>query len=230
MSYLKKYQPLVIEPDTLKQAYLYQAIRAEPDFGKPNSFRNLESALKYLRSSPPVDVVLISFEFTQYVINQFMLAAKESRGGKEAAYVLLASTNENSREHVALSMMEGMDGVLFSPFSVESVKEVVRVAEKVRKKFEMERKKAALLVLLPNVVSSLDDLAKVIYENGNTLPAKKRFMSTLDSINLLRKDLPDDYYYQLFKLCEESSPRSLSSRGRYVGASKRLRSKHKSSN
>ncbi len=208
----------------MKQVYLNQVIRAEPEFTRLHGFRNVESSLKYLRTSEPVDVVIISSDFSQYVINHFISAAKESRGGKEAAYVLFSPMDQDSREHIATSMMEGMDGVLFSPFSVHSVREVARIAEQVRKKFEMERKKAALMLLLPNVTGALDSLAKAIYEGVNVTPAKKKLMSSLDSITPLRKELMEEYFSRLFVLCEEAKPR-FKEGSAYTGASTRLRKK-----
>jgi response regulator RpfG family c-di-GMP phosphodiesterase len=224
MSASKRYIPIVVEPDLRKQAYLHQAIRAEPEFKKSKGFRNVESSLKYLRSSESVDVVLISSEFTQYVINHFISAAKESRGGKEAAYVLCAPMDKDSREDVAASVIEGMDGVLFSPFSVHSVKEVARIAAQVKKKFELKRKKAALLLLLPNVTNAIDDLSKLMFEGSNISPAKKKLMSSIDSIAHLREDLMEDYYSALFSLCESGRPRPTNSMSlNYTGASTRLR-------
>lgn len=221
---MKRFVPIVIEPNSFKQAYLYQAIRSEPSFIRLKGFKNIESSLKHLRSSEPADVVIVSYEFTQYVINQFIKAAKESKGGKEAAYVLFAPMDENSREHIALSMMEGMDGVLFAPFSVESVREVALVAERVRKKFEMERKKAALMLLIPNVTNAIDDVARAMIEDKNVIPAKKRLMKSLESIAPLKKDLMNDYYERLFELFDQAKPRPPDNLA-YMGASKRLKKK-----
>jgi response regulator RpfG family c-di-GMP phosphodiesterase len=224
MSINKRFIPIVVEPDSMKQGYLHQAIRAESSFMKLRCFRNIDGTIKYLRSSEPVDVVLISSTYSQYVINHFVSAAKESKGGKEAAYVLFTPMEIDSRETIASSMIDGMDGVLFSPFSVHSVQEVARIADQVRKKFELQRKKAALFLLLPNVTKALDDLALALYQGISTVPAKKKLVSTLDKISPLKKDLANEYYTGLFSLLEEAEPRS-SDTGLYSGASKRLRQK-----
>lgn len=224
MSVIKKYIPLIIEPDNQKLGYLYQAVRAEADFVSVKSFRNIESSIQFLRSTERVDVVLISLDFSQYVISHFIEAAKESRAGREAAYVLLSPTDQDARENVAISMMEGMDGVLFSPFSVHSVKEVARIAEQVRKKFDDQRKKAAMMLLLPNMTTALDDVAKAIYDGVNVTPSKKKLMQSVERISPLRKEMLDEYYTNLFTICEGSRPRS-SDGIQYTGASSRLRKK-----
>jgi response regulator RpfG family c-di-GMP phosphodiesterase len=224
MSINKRLIPIVVESNSMKQGYLHQAIRAEPSFMKLRCFSNIDGTIKYLRSSDPVDVVLISSTYSQYVINHFVSAAKESKGGKEAAYVLFTPMEVDSRESIANSMIDGMDGVLFSPFSVHSVEEVALIATQVRKKFELQRKKAALFLLLPNVTKAIDDLAFALTQGMSTIPAKKKLVSTLDKIAPLKKDFASDYYTSLFSLLEEAPPRFIDPVS-YSGASKRLRKK-----
>lgn len=219
-----KFYPLIIEPQYLKLGYLYQAMRASDSFKKGESFRNINDTIYFLHRSEAVDLVLISACFTSEEVKHFRSRALETPGGKEAAFVMMMPVDDEARENVAHSVIDGLDGVLFSPYSVESVREVAKIAADVRAKFEKGRMSAAMRILLPNLTNSLDDLAICLKDKSNDSVARKNLSKALDSISSLRSSMPAEYLSALESVLRNAKPRSEEGPG-YAGASKRIRAR-----
>lgn len=215
----KRFSAIVIEPLDAKRGYLHQAILSDPNFRKLKGLRNIDEALKVLRGGAPFDVILISASFKSERIKYFITEAKLTPSGKEAAYIIITPASVQNRENIAKGMLDGSDGFLFVPFSVESMTEVAKIANAVSLKFEEERKKAALRILLPNITEALDSLATLAIEGENLAAGRARLKKAMAPVLPIRAELPDEYFDQLSSFCEKCHPRVIS---KYKTASKRV--------
>ncbi|HMO16689.1 MAG TPA: hypothetical protein PJ989_01220 [Oligoflexia bacterium] len=216
---MKRFSAIVIEPVNTKRGYLYQAILTDPHFRKLKGFREIDEALHGLRGGAPVDVILISATFSSERIKAFIAQAKKTESGKEAAYIIITPVDIQTRENVASSMLDGSDGFLFIPFSVDSITEVAKIADAISQKFETERKKAALSILIPNITEALDSLATLAQEGENLAIGKARLKNAVRPVIAIKDQIPDYYFEQLAKYCENCPPRVLA---KYKTASKRV--------
>lgn len=214
------YTALIIEPSASKRSYLWQATLSEPSFARVKGIKSLEEGLMHLQEGNVFNVVLLPSCFNRGQLATFIAKSKESYGGKEAAYVLVLPEDDQVREKIALTIKDGMDGFLFSPFSVNSLKEVANIAASVKLKFETEKRKASLQLLLPDFLLSIDNLALAHLKKKETSDKNKIVKQHANNLKEIATDFRDLYLDILMQECEKAKPRQLPA---YKGASKRVK-------
>ena len=214
------FSALIVEASPTKRSYLWQATLSEPQFGRVKGIKSLEEAICHLEDGNKFDVLLLSNSHSRLQLKNFILKGKESSGGKEAAYVLVLPEDDEIRETIALTMKDGMDGFLFSPFSVNSLKEVAKIAAAVKHKFESERAVASLKLLLPDVTQALDALAFQKIKSKDCSEKEKEFKRVSANLREVALGFRELYVDQLTEICERAKPRQLPS---YKGASERVK-------
>ncbi len=219
MSY-EAFSALIVEASPTKRSYLWQATLSEPSFGRVKGMKSLEEALAHLQEGNKFHVLLLSKAFSRKQLSTFITNAKNSSGGKESAYVLVLSDDDQTRETVALSMNDGMDGFLFSPFSVDSLKEVARIAASIKLKFETEKRKASLRIIIPEVTQALDDLALSKIKNKSGGEKEKSLKNKVKNLKEVAYDFREIYIDMLAEICAQAEPRKIPA---YEGASERVK-------
>ncbi len=214
---------LVIEPNSTKRGYLWQATRSEPRFYRVNGTKSLPDALEILKEGKKFDVILLPGHEENKSLEHFLLEAKKTTGGIESAYVIVTTAGEKDRERIANFLLSGFDGFLFSPYSVNNLKDVAVIAAKVKRKFESQRKKAALQILLPSISQSLDNYALALQNKSTNLEEKKKeFKDSVEPIEEIALEFPIEYLDLITEIFETASPREIPS---YRGASQRVKAK-----
>jgi response regulator RpfG family c-di-GMP phosphodiesterase len=217
-------QALIIDPNPTSRGYLWQATLAEVNFQRVKAYSKFDTALNYLQEGAKYDVLLITSQFPKDEIARFVEQAKLSEGGKEAAYVVVLKAAHQNTENIATSMMEGVDGFLFEPFSVQSLRQVAAIAARVKSEFEKQRRRAAISLYVIDVMKALDDYALALFSDTDVVAKNKLF---LKSVLPFRKMGPEDlavYYDVVGEIFEKARPRPPIS---YKGASLRVRQKAK---
>lgn len=214
---------LVIEPNSTKRGYLWQATRSEPRFYRVNGTKSLQDALELINDGRKFDVILLPGHEDNITLENFLLAAKNTAGGLEAAYVIVTTAGEKDRERIATFLIAGFDGFLFSPYSVNNLKDVAIIAAKVKRKFESQRKKAALQILLPSISQTLDSYALARQTSTTNMDEKKKeFIDSVSPIEAIALEYPIEYLELITQIFDAAPPRVLPS---YSGASQRVKAK-----
>jgi DNA-binding NarL/FixJ family response regulator len=211
---------LIIEESATRRSYLWQATLSEPQFAKVKGVKSLEEAIRQLTESKRFDVILLSNSFSRSTLAKFITQAKESAGGKESAFILVLPDDDQTREKIALTMKDGMDGFLFTPFSVSSLKEVARIASNVKQKFETAKRKASLLILLPEISHNLDLIALAKTKNKSSPDKEKELERLSTNLKEIALGFRDIYLDILSEICEKAPPREIPL---YKGASERVK-------
>lgn len=214
------FSALIIEPSASKRSYLWQATLSEPSFSRVKGIKSLEEAIFHLQEGNAFNVILLSNTFKRQQIASFIEKSKASSGGKEAAYVLVLPEDDQIRETIALTIKDGVDGFLFSPFSVNSLKEVANIAASVKLKFETEKRKASLLLILPDLTKALDSLSLLRLKGKDFSEKEKVFKTQANNLKEIAFDFRDLYIDLLIDECSHCKPRELPA---YKGASKRVK-------
>ena len=166
-------------------------------------------------------MVLITSTIDRDEMRSFITASKISEGGKEAAYVMVLKANHQDAENIAFSMMEGTDGFLMEPFSVDSLRQVAMIAARVKGEFERARQRAAIALIVGDIMKSLDDLANAKILGDDTVQQRKKLVTSTRALKKLKSGNDLQLYYDLApEMFEAGTPRP--SLG-YGGASKRVR-------
>lgn len=211
---------LIVEPNASKRGYLWQATLHEPQFCKVKGLKTLEDALSILGGNN-FDVILISSSFSKDRVATFVSSSRMIAGGREAAYVTVVPAEEQTKENIALNLLDGLDGFLFIPFSVSSLKEVAKIAGRVKKKFEGEKKKAALKLLLPDLSKAVDNFAvSRMIKSNLEIEMKENLLEAFGSVKNIAIEFRSDYIDILTEFLESAPPRTLPA---YKGASERVK-------
>lgn len=175
------YNCLAIEPDSKSRLLLKQAMSLVTQFNDVKLVRNDRVALEYLKNGENYDLIFISDSFDKTKISQFIKKAKETDIGSFAGYVLLSSAQNDTRS-IAKSLLEGIDGVLILPYSIDSLQELSLLAAKVRQLKEEEKRKNALRFLTSNVIYSVDIMAQACMLKHSFNSVKKVIAKVNESV------------------------------------------------
>lgn len=213
---------LIVDFNPMSRSFLWQVTVEGVYFRRVKAYSHTQDALEHLRSGVKYDVLLITSQIPQEETKSFIQKAKESEGGKEAAYIVVVKMPDQTTENVASGMLGGTDGFLFEPFSVESLKQVATIAERVRKKFEDERQRAAYRLIATDVMRSLDEFAVATITNENIPGARKQMQQSVRSIKKMTSEQYGMYVDIMSSVFETARPRAPLG---YKGASQRVRDK-----
>lgn len=158
MSMYEKYDTLVIEPDMSARMRIKTATSAVPTFGRVIQCGTITEGRERLKSER-YDVIFISCQFPQEETAAYIKSSKESANGQDAAFVLILKTQKQEASSVAQNVLVGADGLLFEPYSVDSLVEITRLAAKVKGERAVARETAAIKVLLSDVMEQTNLVA-----------------------------------------------------------------------
>jgi hypothetical protein len=213
---------LVIEPDNISRHFLWQAMLLESYFHNARAMQSLEQALDHLKTGNTYEAILVSSAFEHDRLSMFIRDARSAKGGMEAAYIMIMHAQEQSRENVAVNILDGSDGFLFLPFSVQAVRDVADIAKRIHAEHEEKRKMAAMELIIKEVHNAFVIFIAAKHGDGDAALLYHRFKRTA---KLLKKIGPEDlplYKKLMIPHLEKADPVVPSM---YDGASQRIREK-----
>lgn len=215
------FDALIVDPNPFSRGNLWQATLYEPNFRSVKAVSGLSEALAQLQNGNRFHVLLITSEFPSSDIKTFIPDAKRTDSGKEAAYVLVLKKKDQDAENVATSIVDGTDGLLLEPYSVHSLKQVAAIAARVKGEHERERARAAISLMLHDIIPKLDAYAEAKrkqQEPGSSYKDLKRLGAGLKKIVKEHQSAYAEVAHDVF---QTASPRQTKSK--YKGASKRVK-------
>ena len=211
---------LIIETNPTVRGYLWQATLAEPSFHNVKAVKTLDQALKQMCEGKVYDCVLMSGSIDREKTGAFVQKAKESPGGSEAAFVVVVPMSDQNRENIAVNILEGSDGFLFSPFSVASLREVAAIAMRVKRERARSKKQAALQLVMTDVSEILDSLTLAMFCGQPTDRYRRELKQATAALPRLVGEDTDIYYDALSDAFDQAVPRP---KVEYSGASERVK-------
>jgi DNA-binding response OmpR family regulator len=154
-----KFNCIIIDPDMTGRMRLKQATSPVNEFGSVTPLSNINEANSYLAGDKPTDVVFLSARLPQEHLSPFIQSAKALKSGQDAAYVIVTKSASDGAKGIAEIMMLGGDGMLCEPYSVDSLLEITLLSARVRKERSDQREKAAIGMIIKDVINQLDMVA-----------------------------------------------------------------------
>lgn len=217
------YNALLVESDSAHRAKLKQAALAVTAFKKAYSGSSITEALRMLGAEDKIDVVFIAIRFGKAEIGSFIKMAKETRWGEDCAYIVVFQAAAQNDSIFAEIMLEGADSILCEPYSVDRLQEIAELANKIKQENMVKRRKAAIALLIGNLVKQLDALSLYASKGFNIKRAKKQFAESCKSLaQFSDKDAFELYLEIATSVFEEATPNLEAS---YTGPSRRIREK-----
>lgn len=214
---------MIISPDLEARMRLKQAMAFVPEFKVVKVMATLTEGLQRLFSGEMFGSFFVSALFGHDVGCDFIRKSKQTEGGRDAAYIFTLSGEAHSAD-IANDLVQGADGFLVEPFSVEALQKIYQLAVEVRKQRIQVRQRASLRLLLQTAMDGIDEWAwNSSLEGVPPVSTPSRLGKVRDSILALPEDQIETYFEVLEEVfCEIQKPRILG----YRGASRRLRKKY----
>lgn len=222
----EKFNAIIVDDDIDTRMRLRQATSSVPQFSKVTPLTELREANQRLASEGRCDVIFLSCNFSSGEISQFVQSAKETKGGQDTAYILVLKTSKQDSSTVANSVMMGLDGFLFEPYSVDQLVEITTLAARVRKERTQARERIALTLLIGDMINQLDLVAylrALEHEPGTSWRKFKDLCATLPNLSPESFDLYVRIAINLFE--NAPPPKKVFRADQYKGASSRVKKK-----
>lgn len=223
MAGYEKFEAIIVDPDIDSRMRLKQATTAVHNFGKVYQLNTPKEALEKLCSGERADVIFVSHRFDEGMVKDFIAEGKKSQGGQDAAYILVLKAKDQGGSVVAQSMLMGVDGMLFEPYSVDQLVEITQLASRVRKERSDARAEAAIKILVNEMMNHLDAVAGNLAKD---LEAGRSVKSLKDAAATIPTD-PEQFKKYLDiggeMFINAPTPKTIFGRTRYAGPSKRIK-------
>ena len=170
------------------------------------------------------DVVFVSCHFDESEALSFVAQAKENQAGQDAAYILVLQAKEEGTAGLAQRLLQGVDGFLYEPYSINSLTEITQLAARVRKERREAREKIAMTLLVADIINQLDMVSyikKAGYETTRSMQKFRELCAGLKNFAPESHELCQEIVLRLFT--EAPPPRRMMQVKQYKGASHRVR-------
>ncbi|MCB0311068.1 MAG: hypothetical protein KDD42_07525 [Bdellovibrionales bacterium] len=218
---MARYQTLSVDTDAKSRNRLKQATSAVPTFGTFVQSTDLRDAHSHINSGQHFDVVFISDRVGLNDATDFIKKAKEQESTQDAAFIIIAATQDEMATMVARNMIGGADGFLCEPYSVDSLTEITELAAKVKKERSDAREKAAMNVLIREACAQITKIAQLRSHDLPTMRESKKLNQMCELFHSLDGDKLEMFYEVAFSHLENAKvPPPLVKE--YKGASSRV--------
>lgn len=218
-----KFDAILVDPDLNSRMRLKQATTAVPQFGVVQQTSTITEALSRMGSGDKCDVIFLSARLEQAEITSFIKKAKETKAGQDTAYVLVLKSGADGAT-IAQNVIGGADGMLFEPYSVDYLYEITNLAARVKKERSDFREKAAIQMLVQDLILQVDQLAYLKSCSMDTTRAFKRLKESCDFVRGLSPESVQSYYDLAVDSFQAAPiPAQVSKYKKYGGASDRIK-------
>lgn len=216
-----KLSGLIVEPNLASKMRLKQALLALPRFSTASPMNSLRDALDALRAETGhCDLIFIAQAIPADEIASFIKTAKEIPSAQDAAFVTLSKSTQGT--DMAAAMLIGFDGMLSEPYSVDSLNDICELALRVKGERGEAREKAALSLMIADVVKQLDAVAVLKacgYESLRGMEKLRDACATFKNLSPAASKVYEDLAEKIFGDAAPAKPPEK----RYVGVSKRIK-------
>ena len=221
---LERFNALIIDNDLDARMRLRQATTAVSDFREVHQVSTLREGMTMLERFEHCDVVFISDVFPSDQAGHFIEKSKQEKHSQDAAFIQVLKRQKDGANELAQQMMQGFDGFLFEPYSVNQLVEITKLAAVVKKERSETRAKTALSLMLGDVTSQLDIVAMLKSMGSDVGRAMKRLTELGQALKSVGSSCLGLYHELAVKVFGEAKPPSqLDSTRRYGGVSSRVR-------
>ncbi len=155
-----KFDALVVDPRPEWRMRLKQATGMLPYFGEVRLCDKTIKALSALSAERNWQIVFLSHRLGEQGIREFCKEAAELTANQPCTFVLLLDPETQNSQGLVSGLEKGMDAFLFEPYSVEGLREVIEVAQRVHKEKAAVQEKGALLFLIRDCIKNIDAICE----------------------------------------------------------------------
>ncbi len=222
---ISKMDVIIIDPQPDCRMRMKQVATAIPNFRNVKLFDKLSTALELLGNKEEnCDIVFVAERFGEEKIAEFRKEAERTVHGISSAYVLLLDPRHQKANRMASSIQQGMDALLFEPYSTEGVNEIIPIACSVHQDRIRVQEKAAFMFLVKEALGLLDKVSAELVNDKSPVREWKNFKDVTKGFADIESEMLERYFEVLIMETEASKPApDHSSMTMYEGASNRVK-------
>ncbi len=203
---LKTFNVIAVDPDFDRRMNLKSATLSVPDYSKVNFTNTFDAALKLLQEDTPMVIVMISSALPQSEIIRFVQEGKRTRNGIDSAYILLTRPENQTSTEISWAVMNGIDGFLLEPFSVDALINTSHLARTVYQQRKHSRIEAAVEILVRDALEQLDIVAVELTGGKGPGHAIRTLRELGTAVQQLEPDAHGVWYQTLIRASENAVP------------------------
>lgn len=221
---MEQFEAVIIDPELEARTRLRQATLALPAFGKVVQAAGSRDAHERIKDLDRPDIIFLSYRLGEETIKSYVLEAKQASETQDSAFVMVLGEQSQASTTIASSMLIGVDGFLFEPFSVDSLMEITKLATRVKTERAAFRQRGAIKLLVAQIASQIDVVAQLRC-NGHEGAISTRSLREMCTVLTTLEAPAKEYYYETLvdQFGNLPVPLERSQTKLYNGASKRLR-------
>lgn len=225
------YEAIIIDPHLESRTRLKEATKALNLFHNVNSSSSFTEAEKQLKAMKRCDLFFISERLSGLELQDFMRRVRnpesaETLGTRDSAFVVVLESNGRDSKALVDRVLNGADGILCAPFSVQALIDTTEIAERVKRERGHAREKAAIRLFVRELIDQIDHMSHVRragYEPGISVKVFRDMCSVLGKLDAR---LIETYLETALTLFPEAQiPSGVPKARSYSGASQRVRKK-----
>ncbi len=170
----------------------------------------LEEAMANVSKHSEIDVVFISLKFPLSEIAEFIRSVKSWDIYQGVAFIFVCNANqEQDRTLIAQGVAAGANGFLLFPCSVEQLRVISTVAQRIKVEAHDRMIEAAIKMLVESLVIEIERKAEILYDDGGFTQYSKHLKSAV--LNLLegQEDRHQSYITLLLEKMALATPRTV---------------------
>lgn len=166
---------------------------------------DLAAAQAHLQTSDPYDAIFLSASFGRETLTRFIRTTRGFASASGSCFVALLGHGAHDVTMVGSHLLSGFEGFLIEPFSVDTVVEVVEVAERVRREETQRRQAYALELLVHSVLEQAAEVYQLRRAGRSAKLSAKLLQETATVLRQLEPSLEERYFCLLTSALENSS-------------------------
>ena len=219
---------LIVDPSSESRSRLRQALHHEEKSGLLR-FHTIKAAastgeaLVMLGTNPDIDLILIAYSVGKDEINKFISNSAALRTDR-FTYIIVLKPEMQRKLTIVQNLIDGAHGMLCEPYSLESLKDIAEIAQRVRKLNEERRMLAGLPLLAELMLKEIDTAAEKLRGGIKKKPLSSKYRSVVTQLfEKFPEASPTAYFDALISATEKALPRKPP---KYQGPSEILKKKY----
>ena len=211
---------LIVDPDTTTRHRLREALGTLSQVDAVVLAGGTGEAHSKIQESDRFDLVFIGDSNPRTAAQALLKQARSMRATMDAAFISVLSAAPEAAVLNA-DLLHGVDGFLVAPYSINSMTQMIEIAEAVRKDRRDLRLRAALQLLIQEIRSQVTLTARLLSDGC----AARTSLELLREMCAALRDLPLENQSQYLELLLSSFSDRNGQPERYRGVSERVRSR-----
>ncbi len=184
---------VTVDSDLGRAQRLMDALRSFRRETKVEVMDSLDSAHRELFNGEYTAVVLAPI-FPEEELKAFIDSGRKTFGGQDCAFVLLVEEGDQNEDTLALGMLAGVNGFLFSPFSAEGVSNVFQLAAKLKAQRIESAQKAEIADALRAAKGQLDLISAALHASTDLAIDNNEMESLKRALRACLEKNPELFY------------------------------------